>query len=99
MKPTGSPGSTSPIFCSIWMRPSPRIEMPATPHSALHNLQSAVTRRALLQGSSMGLGSIALSWLLNQESRGAIDASDPLAPKRTHFPPRAKNVIFLHMVG
>jgi uncharacterized protein (DUF1501 family) len=47
----------------------------------------------------MGLGSIALSWLLNQESRGAAEASDPLAPKRTHFPARAKNVIFLHMVG
>ncbi len=47
----------------------------------------------------MGLGSIALSWLLNEESRAAPESSDPLAPKRTHFAPRAKNVIFLHMVG
>ena len=30
----------------------------------------------------------------------AVDsASDPLAPKGTHFPPKAKRVIFLHMSG
>ena len=73
--------------------------MASNPKSQILNLNLALTRRALLQGSSMGLGSIALSCLLSQESRAAADASDLLAPKRTHFPPRAKNVIFLHMVG
>jgi hypothetical protein len=73
--------------------------MAFNPKSKIENLKLALTRRALLQGSGMGLGSIALSCLLNQESRGASESSDPLAPKRTHFPARAKNVIFLHMVG
>src|SRR6476661_1197145 len=69
------------------------------PKSKIQNPKLALSRRALLQGSSMGLGSIALSCLLGEESRGAAESSDPLAPKRTHFPARAKNVIFLHMVG
>ena len=73
--------------------------MACDPKSEIQNPKLALTRRALLQGSGMGMGSIALSWLLNQESRGATESSDPLAPKRTHFPARAKNVIFLHMVG
>jgi hypothetical protein len=73
--------------------------MASHPKSSIENPKLALSRRALLQGSGMGLGSIALSWLLNEESRGATESSDPLAPKRTHFAPRAKNVIFLHMVG
>jgi len=56
-----------------------------------------LARRALLQGTSMGLGSLALGWLLSDEARAA--AADPLAPQQPHFAPRAKNVIFLHMVG
>src|SRR5438128_2254991 len=86
------------ISSSISTRRSPRTEMPATPHSALGTPHLAVTRRALLQDAGMGLGSIALSCLLGQESAAAA-ASDPTAPKPTHFPARAKSVIFLHMVG
>jgi len=58
-----------------------------------------LTRRTLLQGTSMGLGSLALSWLLGQESQGAATSADPLAARPGHHRPRAKNVIFLHMVG
>jgi len=47
----------------------------------------------------MGLGSIALGWLLGESSRAETAVSDPLAAKPGHFAPRAKNVIFLHMVG
>lgn len=51
----------------------------------------------------MGIGTLALSSLLSDESRGeapaAAIATGPLAPQPAHFPPRAKNVIFLHMVG
>ena len=47
----------------------------------------------------MGIGSLALGWLLGQEARGEAAAADPLAPRPPHFVPRAKNVIFLHMVG
>jgi hypothetical protein len=55
------------------------------------------TRRALLQGTSMGLGSLALNWLLGQDAAAA--PADSLTARQPHFPPRAKNVIFLHMVG
>lgn len=54
------------------------------------------TRRAFLRTSTMGLGAMALSSLLN-ESRAA-DAN-PLRPRPGHFTPKAKNVIFLFMAG
>lgn len=55
-------------------------------------------RRQWLQGSAMGLGSAALASLMNDEA-SADEAKNPLAPKPPHFAPKAKNVIFLHMVG
>jgi hypothetical protein len=59
----------------------------------------ALTRRAILQGTSMGLGSLALGWLLGEEGRGEDAATDALAPRAGHLEARAKSVIFLHMVG
>src|SRR4051812_37225373 len=53
------------------------------------------TRRDFLI-SGGGLGSIALSQLLAAEDQAS---SDPLAPKRSHFAAKAKNVIFLFMEG
>jgi hypothetical protein len=74
--------------------------MSSTPNSALRIPHSLLTRRAVLQQGGMGIGSLALGWLLGQEARGdAITAADPLAPRVGHLKPRAKNVIFLHMVG
>jgi hypothetical protein len=67
--------------------------------SEITHLQSVLTRRALFQRGGMGLGSLALGWLLGQESRAEATATDTLAPRPGHFGPRAKNVIFLHMVG
>jgi len=52
-----------------------------------------LTRRNFLQGSSLGLGSLALSQLLGAES------ANPLAPRKPHFAPKAKRVIYLHMSG
>jgi len=50
----------------------------------------------------MGVGSIALASLMAEHGKGA-DASakmhNPLEPKPTHFPAKAKNVIFLFMAG
>jgi hypothetical protein len=68
------------------------------------NLQSEISnpilhRRALFQRGGMGLGSLALGWLLGQESRADLVPADPQAPRPPHFPARAKSVIFLHMVG
>jgi hypothetical protein len=44
------------------------------------------------------LGQIALASLLSGTGPAAVPAS-PAAPRRPHFPPRAKHVIYLHMIG
>ena len=54
-----------------------------------------MTRRNFLL-SGGGLGSIALAHLLAADDQAP---QDPLAPKRPHFPARAKSVIFLFMEG
>jgi Protein of unknown function (DUF1501) len=74
--------------------------MPFNLQSAIGNRQSAaLSRRALFHRGGMGLGSLALGWLLGQEARSDAVAADPLAAHPGHFRPRAKNIIFLHMVG
>ncbi|MEZ6065833.1 MAG: hypothetical protein R3B90_09030 [Planctomycetaceae bacterium] len=55
------------------------------------------SRRDLFCRAGCGVGSIALASLL-AEDLPAGDA-EPLAPRVTHLPPRAKNVIFVHLVG
>jgi hypothetical protein len=60
------------------------------------------TRRHFFADCGVGLGAIALSSLLANESRGSIeppDLQDPLAPRQPHFAPKAKRVIFLFMAG
>src|SRR5438552_12229661 len=69
--------------------------------------KQAVTRRHFLgNAGALGVGSIALSTLLNQRSianpQSAIgnpQSDNPLAPRCSHFAPKAKRVIFLHMSG
>jgi hypothetical protein len=69
------------------------------PHSEIRNPQlAALTRRALLQHGTMGLGSIALSCLLGEAANAAAPSPQPPVPS-PHYQPRAKSVIFLHMVG
>jgi hypothetical protein len=69
-----------------------------------------IARRYFLNQCRIGLGAMALGSLLAKDgvlkSAAAADsssrrtrASDPLAPQPTHFPPRAKNIIFLFMAG
>jgi hypothetical protein len=55
------------------------------------------TRRHFFSRCALGLGSIALGALM-REARGATLAN-PMAPKRSHFAPRAKNIIYLFMAG
>ena len=69
-----------------------------TMHPTLERLQ-ATTRRNFLQNSSMGLGGLALSSLLNDARADAPKQANPLAPKKPHFPGKAKRVIYLHMSG
>ncbi len=60
------------------------------------SLARRINRRRCLGG--IGLGGIALAGLLAEET-GASPSDSPLATKQPHFTPRAKNVIFLFMVG
>ncbi len=55
-------------------------------------------RRDLLQLSSAGFGSLALSGILGLDQARAA-AVDPLGVRAPHFPARAKRVIFLFMHG
>ena len=57
------------------------------------------TRRHFFRDCGVGLGSIAVSTLLNEESARADRTSDPLAPRPGHFLARAKSVIYLFMAG
>ncbi|WP_435022481.1 DUF1501 domain-containing protein [Tundrisphaera sp. TA3] len=52
----------------------------------------------MLARASGGFGAIALAGLL-AEQRAVASATDPLAPRKPHFDPRAKRVIFLYMTG
>jgi len=55
------------------------------------------SRRAFLRGAGGGFGMLALASVLNGE--GGLAAENPFAPKVTHFPGKAKRVIFLFMSG
>lgn len=55
-------------------------------------------RRSLLQKGGLGLGSAALGSLLARDLPAASSA-DPALPRDPHFAPRARHVIYLHMIG
>jgi hypothetical protein len=57
------------------------------------------TRRHFLRDSMFGLGGMALSGLLADSARGASIEESPLAPRKSHFPAKAKSVIFVHLSG
>ena len=61
----------------------------------------ALTRRHFFSRCGLGLGSIALASLLSDRlfAADALKLPNPLAPRSPHFPPKAKNVIFLFMAG
>ncbi len=62
------------------------------------NIQS---RRKFFRDVGYGVGTMALSNLMAIEGRTAepVLADNPLAPKKPHFPAKAKNVIFIFMSG
>jgi hypothetical protein len=64
------------------------------------------SRRQFLRGSGIGLGAIALSSLFRESGVAGVSdpgydkaASNPLVARLPHFAPKAKNVIYLHMIG
>ena len=59
-----------------------------------------LTRRDMLAASANGFGLLALQALWGNSARADSPARrDPLAPKASHFPAKAKSVIFLFMDG
>jgi hypothetical protein len=73
------------------MKPSPKA-----------NLFSAdLTRRQLFHTAGMGMGGAALFSLLARDGFGAAETSsgESLPRRGIHHPPRAKNVIYIHLVG
>lgn len=54
-------------------------------------------RRSFLQKSGFGFGGAALASLMNQDA--AASTNDPLAKLGLHHAPKAKRVIYIHLVG
>ena len=61
------------------------------------------TRRQFLGEAGMGLGAAALASMIGGAQTAsadvAFDPTQPLKPRRPHFVPKAKSVIYLHMTG
>ena len=60
------------------------------------------SRREFLKHTGAGIGALGLASVLNGRlfaAPAAGGAGDPLAPIRPHIAPRAKNVIYIHLVG
>ncbi len=59
-----------------------------------------VSRRWFMQECGIGMGAIAMNALLAQGGYAANQqTNNPLAPKKPHFAPKAKNIIYLFMGG
>lgn len=65
-----------------------------------HAWLTRLTRRELLGRIGVGIGPVALAWLLHRDGHaGTRDQSRPLAASPGHFPARVRSIIHLHMVG
>ncbi len=64
-------------------------------------LLTRLTRRELLGRVGIGVGPVALTWLLHREAAAAGHAhrTDPLRARPAPYRPRVRSVIHLHMVG
>src|SRR6476660_3228780 len=59
-----------------------------------------LSRRDFLAHSANGFGAVALAAMLNRRADAQSTApANPLAPRPSHFPAKAKSVIFLYMDG
>jgi uncharacterized protein (DUF1501 family) len=65
----------------------------------LDDVRRLVSRRWFFEQCGVGLGSMALGTLLGENARATTAPADPLSPKRPHYAPRAKRVIFLFQAG
>ena len=61
-----------------------------------------LNRRNMIQQAGGGFGAIALNWMMAQNGLGATSESGrvyDLKPRRPHFAPKAKRVIFIYISG
>ncbi len=65
----------------------------------MNEFANHLTRRALMRGAGSGLGAMALSAMLAEQSATAATLHDPTVPRKPHHAQKAKNVIFLFMEG
>jgi len=64
------------------------------------NRPFSISRRDLLQRSALGLGALGLAGILGDDGLiAAEELNSPLAPRRTHFPGKAKRVIHFFLNG
>ena len=80
-------------FTIYWSDPESEANLMAP-----QSFRTRPSRREMLRSSACGFGTLALSALMQGEATAASVAG-PLAPKPSHFPARAKRVIFLFMHG
>jgi len=63
----------------------------------------ALTRRQFFCKSGLSLGAVALGGLLSRDGYAgvapALKSANPLAPRKPHFAPKAKSIIYLDMSG
>ena len=68
-------------------------------HHQLHTESAKLlTRRWFLQNCGVGLGAMAFNSLLSNDLPAAR-TPNPLAPKQSHFPAKAKRVVYLFQAG
>jgi hypothetical protein len=72
-------------------------------HNYLGQTPQQVTRRWFFRDCGVGLGALALAELMHENGYAASASpaaiTDPLAPKKSHFAPKAKRVVYLFMAG
>ncbi len=61
-------------------------------------MKQGISRRWFIEQCGVGMGALALHQLLAQSGHAAQN-DNPLAPRRTHYAPKAKRVIYLFMAG
>ncbi len=67
-------------------------------HLQQERLQLETRRHFLKTGGRLSLGAMALD-LMRTGADGAAVTNDPMAPRKPHFPAKAKRIIYLHMSG
>jgi hypothetical protein len=65
----------------------------------MNPMLNPLSRRAMLKSAAAGFGYLAFASLSTWAAEKEKERESPLAPKKTHFPARAKHVIFLCMEG